>query len=71
LGTPADAQVQVQVNVSGTLYCTLTFPPGQFSSDSTSGRSLPVLTAMAQITVAVLSVGQTNPGADLTVIIRL
>jgi hypothetical protein len=29
LGTAADAQVQVQVNVNGALYCTLTFAPGR------------------------------------------
>jgi hypothetical protein len=71
LGTAADAPIQVQVNVNGAAYCTLTFPPGTIASNSILGSTLPFLPAMSQITVAVLSVGQTAPGADLTVIIRL
>jgi hypothetical protein len=71
LGTAADAPIQVQVNVNTAAYCTLTFPPGTIASNSILGSTLPFLPAMAQITVAVLSVGQTAPGADLTVIIRL
>jgi len=71
LGTAADAEVQVQVNVDGALYCELMIPPGQLASNSVLGSTLPFLAAMSQITVAVLSVGQTNPGADLTVVIRL
>jgi hypothetical protein len=71
LGTAADAQVQAQVNVNNAVYATLTFAPGTIASNSILGSTLPPLQAMAQITVAVLSVGQTNPGANLTVIIRL
>jgi hypothetical protein len=71
LGTAADAPVQVQVNVNGAVYCTLTFPAGSIASNSILGSTLPFLQAMSQITVAVLSVGQTAPGIDLTVIIRL
>jgi hypothetical protein len=71
LGTPADAQVQVQVNVNGVSYCTLTIGAGQIVSDSKLGSTLPPLQAMTQITVAVLAVGQANPGANLTVLIRL
>jgi hypothetical protein len=71
LGTAADAQVQVQVNVNSAVYCTLTFAPGATTSNSILGSTLTPLQAMAQVTVAVLSVGQTDPGEDLTVIIRL
>jgi hypothetical protein len=71
LGSAADAQVQVQVNVNSAVYCTLTFAPGTIASNSILGSTLPPLQAMAQVTVAVLSVGQTYPGADLTVIVRL
>ena len=67
----ADAQVQVQVNLNGVVYCTLTFAAGAISSSSVLGSTLPFLPAMSQITVAVLSVGQNNPGSDLTVTIRL
>ncbi|HUB79158.1 MAG TPA: phage tail protein [Bryobacteraceae bacterium] len=71
LGTAADAEVQVQVNVNGTAYCELSLPAGQLSSNSVPGSALPFLPAMAQITAAVLSVGQINTGANLTVVIRL
>ena len=71
LGTAADAAVQVQVNLNGALYCSLTFAPGTISSNSVDGGRLPSLPEMGQLTVAVMSVGQAIPGADLTVIIRL
>jgi hypothetical protein len=71
LGTAADAQVQLQVSVNATPYCTLTFAPGTIASNSILGSGLPPLPAMAQVTVGVLSVGQAQPGANLTVIIRL
>jgi hypothetical protein len=71
LGTAADAQVQVQINLNSASYCTLTFGPGTISSNSILGSTLPPLPEMGQLTVAVLSVGQTIPGSDLTVIIRL
>jgi hypothetical protein len=71
LGTAADAQVQAQVNLNGALYCTLTFGPGTISSNSIDGSTLLPLPEMGQLTLAVLSVGQVIPGADLTVIIRL
>jgi hypothetical protein len=71
LGTAADSQVQVQVNLNGALYCTLTFGPGTISSNSIDGSTLALLPEMGQLTVAVLSVGQILSGADLTVIIRL
>ena len=71
LGTAADANVQVQINVHGARYCAVTFPPGAIASNSILGSTLPPLPALSQITVAVLSVGQATPGADLTVVVRL
>jgi hypothetical protein len=71
LGTAADAVVQVQVNVNGALYCALTFQPGATLSSSVNGNILPPLTMGAQVTAAVTAVGQTYPGANLTVLIRL
>jgi hypothetical protein len=71
LGTAADAEVGVQVNLNGTIYCTLTFGPGTISSSSILGSTLPPLPEMGQLTVAIVSVGTVCPGADLTVIIRL
>jgi hypothetical protein len=63
--------VQLQVNVNGVSYCQLTIPIGLLVSNSVDGATLPPLVSGAQITLAVLSVGQTLPGADLTVLIRL
>jgi hypothetical protein len=71
LGAAADAQVRLQVNVNGALYCPLSFDPGSSLAASVSGNGLAPLAAGSQITLSVISVGQAYPGADLTVIIRL
>jgi hypothetical protein len=71
LGTAADAQVQAQLNVNGAAYCVLTFAPGAIVSNSAAGVTLPPLPSGAKVTLAVVSVGQNIPGADLTVLIRL
>ncbi len=71
LGTAADAQVQLQINVNGAAYCTLTFPPNQTLSNNVDGGALPPLLANAQITLSILRVGTTYPGGDLTVLISL
>jgi hypothetical protein len=71
LGSPADAEVKLQVNVNGTLYCPLRFDPWAKTLIPVDGNSLPPLPAGAQVTLSVLSVGSTVPGSDLTVTIRL
>ncbi len=71
LGTVADAPVNLQVNVNGAAYCTLTFTPGLSTSTAVDGNTLGPLIGGAKVTLSVLSVGQTYPGADLTVLIRL
>ena len=71
LGKAADAFVQLQLNVNGVAYCHLTIVAGQLVSNSVDGNSLPPLAAGAQLTLSILSVGQTYPGSDLTVLIRL
>jgi hypothetical protein len=71
LGTAADAPVQVQVNLNGTAYCTVTIAAGALLSNAIAGTTLPYLPMMGQITAGVLSVGQNAPGSDLTIIIRL
>jgi len=71
LGTAADAQVQLQLNVNGAAYCTLAFTPGMIVATSVAGTTLPPLASGAQLTLSVLSVGTVNPGADLTVLVRL
>jgi hypothetical protein len=71
LGTGADAAVQIQLNLNGASYCQLTFAAEATVSNTVNGNTLAPLPSGAQVTLSVLSVGQTNPGADLTVIIRL
>jgi len=71
LGTAADATVELQLNVNGAAYCQLLFAAGEIVSNDVTGQSLPPLAEGDQITLAVQSVGQTYPGADLTVILRL
>ena len=54
-----------------TLYCTLTIPAQGTISSSVDGFLLPPLISGARVTMDITSVGQTNPGSDLSLIIRL
>jgi hypothetical protein len=71
LGKAADAAVGLQLDLNGASYCQLTFAAGATVSNTADGNTLGPLPSGAQVTLSVLSVGQTNPGSDLTVIIRL
>jgi hypothetical protein len=71
LGTAADAPVQLQLNVNGSPYCQLAFGAGALVSNAINGTSVSPLQSNSQLTLAVLAVGQSSPGADLTVLIRL
>jgi len=72
LGSSADAVVGLTLNVNGAPYCALQFAAGQTTTETAiDGSTLPPLTVGSQVTLAVTAVGQTYPGADLTVVIRL
>lgn len=71
LKNAADASVQLQLNLSGSAYCQLTFSTGAIVSSTVDGKTLPPLPAGAQLTLSILAVGQTYPGSDLTVLVRL
>jgi len=71
LGSAADAEVRLQVNVDGAAYCTLTFPAGTTSSPAADGNLLAPLSTGSKITLSILAVGQSIPGSDLTVLIRI
>lgn len=71
LGRAADAEIQLRIDVNGAPYCFVSVPAGWTASNSVDGAGLPVLPAGARISLSVLSVGQTVPGSDLTVVIRL
>ena len=67
---PAGSPIIVTLSQNGLPYCTLTIPDGVTVSPSFNGFGMPLL-AEAQLSIAVTAVGQTSPGADLTVILRL
>jgi hypothetical protein len=71
LGSVADAVVILRVDVDGSPYCTLSIPAGTTASPAADGNVTGPLATGAKVTLAVVAVGQTYPGADLTVIIRL
>ena len=68
---PLEGSVQLQLIYNGSAYCDLTIPSGSTMSNVVNGFGLPVLGGGARIGMDVTSVGMSNPGSDLTVIIRL
>jgi len=67
----SESPIVVRLNQNGVLYCTLTIPAGATISNVVEGFLLPPLISEARVTMDLTSVGQTNPGSDLTAIIRL
>jgi hypothetical protein len=68
---PSGGPVELQINQNGALYCTLTIADGATVSNTVSGTSLAPLIGGALLSLNINMVGPTNPGADLTVTIRL
>ena len=69
---PSESPIGIRLNQNGSVYCTLTIQAGAVISIPTQdGAPLPPLQSGARVTMDITSVGQTNPGSDLTVIIRL
>jgi hypothetical protein len=71
LGTPADAEVAVEVRVDAAPYCTVRVAAGATVSDAVDGGALAPLIVGSKVTMAVKTVGRALPGADLTLVIRL
>jgi len=67
---PVGSSIEMTLSQNGTLYCTLTIPAGATSSLAFDGFGMP-LQEQAQLSLAITAVGETSPGQDLTVIIRL
>ncbi len=67
---PVGGPVKLTLSQNGATYCTLTIPDGATVSASVDGFGMPLL-AQAQLSLAISAVGQTSPGSDLTVILRL
>jgi hypothetical protein len=73
---PSDTPIQLTLNQTlpnqnPVVYCTLTIPVAAVISPSQNGFLLPPLATGARISLDITGVGGTNPGSDLTVIIRL
>ncbi len=71
LAGAADQDVQLQLNLNGSAYCSLTIPANKTYSNNVDGTALPPLPTEGQITLSILQVGSIYPGSDLTVLIRL
>ncbi len=65
------AGIALNLNLDGALFCTLNFNPGDTVSNSVSGLTLPTLASGARLSLDLTSVGETIPGSDLTVVIRV
>ena len=66
-----DGNVELLLKQNGNEYCSLTIPSGATISNVVDGFGLTPLAAGARVSLEVLAVGPTQPGADLTVVIRL
>jgi hypothetical protein len=72
LGTGSGgAGVTLQLNLNGSLYATVQFDEGATTSNIVPGFGLPILHAGDLMTLEVTGVGTTNPGSDLTLVMRL
>lgn len=65
------APIQLRLNQNGEKYCELKILQDEMISHTVDGFSLPPLKAGACLSLDVISVGQSNPGSDLTLTIRL
>jgi hypothetical protein len=63
--------IGLTVTVQGQPYCMLSIPAGSTQSTPVDGSTLAPLQAGHQIGLSVTSVGDTTPGSDLTVVIRV
>ena len=68
---PSGGPITLQINQNSVLYCALTIADGATVSNTVTGTSLPPLSGGARLSLDISMVGPTNPGADLTVTIRL
>ena len=66
-----DGEVRLAITLDGTEYCNLTIAAGSMISNVVDGFELIPLEAGGRIALEVVAVGPNQPGADLTVVIRL
>lgn len=68
---PTGSPIELQLKQNGANYCAVMIPSGSTVSNTVEGSFLPVLEAGKRISLDIVSIGQGNPGTDLTLIIRL
>jgi hypothetical protein len=71
---PTASPIDLALRVNDEILCDFSIPEGATSSDRVNGFGLPLLPALARLTLDIVSVGHaagTTPGRDLTVTIRL
>jgi hypothetical protein len=68
---PTDAAIELNINLNGSLLCSLSIPADSTSSNAVRGLLLPTLTTGSLLSLDITSVGQTIPGSDLTVVMRV
>ena len=70
-GSSSGSGVTLELNLNGEPYATVQFDPGTITSYVVPGFGLPAFHAGDQLSLDVTGVGTSNPGSDLTVIVRL
>jgi hypothetical protein len=69
---PTDSAIALNINRNGNLLGTLSIPAGlTASSNAVTGLLLPALKTGDRLSLDITTVGQTIPGSDLTVVIRV
>lgn len=68
---PTGSPIELRLRCNGTAYCSLSIPTGATISNTVNGLSLLPLSSGANLSLDIVSVGQDDPGSDLTVIVRL
>jgi hypothetical protein len=68
---PTGSDIGLNINLNGTSLCSLSIPANSTTSNLVPGLMLPVLSAGSLMSLDITSVGQTVPGSDLTVVIRV
>jgi hypothetical protein len=66
----ADRAIEMQLFTGSTLYCSLTIPANQTTSNVVDGATLATLQSGTNIQLNITQVGLNTPGRDLTVTIR-
>ncbi len=65
------SDLQLELNVNGSLLCALIIPSGTEVSNGVRGADFPALRRGDRLSVSVQSIGSVLPGSDLTVVVRI